>query len=118
MNMARCMIKGKKHPRYLWGEAVTTTDYIMKKSPTKRLHDLTPEEAFFGKKPYVGNLRIFGSPCYRYVLVEKRKKLDDRVELMIFIGYHHTGAYKLFNPWTKRVITSRDVVFDEGSISN
>ena len=32
---------------------------------------------------------------------------------MILLGYHATGGYKLFNPVTKEVLVSRDVVVDE-----
>jgi len=32
---------------------------------------------------------------------------------MIFIGYHPTGSYKLYNPKKKKVIYSRYVQFDE-----
>ena len=43
----------------------------------------------------------------------ERKKLDDKSEAMIFIGYHSTGSYKLYNPKKKKVIYNRDVQFDE-----
>ncbi|XP_071933941.1 uncharacterized protein [Coffea arabica] len=43
-----------------------------------------------------------------------RKKLDDKTEKCIFIGYNHeTKGYKLFNSDTEKVIVSRDVTFDE-----
>ena len=32
---------------------------------------------------------------------------------MILLGYHSTGGYKLFDPRSKQIIISRDVVFDE-----
>lgn len=37
MNMVRCMLKCKKLPKSLWGEAVLTAVHILKRSPTKRL---------------------------------------------------------------------------------
>lgn len=42
-----------------------------------------------------------------------RRKLDDKSSLMILIGYHSTGGYKLFDPLNKQVVISRDVVIDE-----
>ena len=48
---------------------------------------MTPHEAWYGRKPEVGNLRVFGSVCYVHVPEEKRTKLDERAELGIFIGY-------------------------------
>lgn len=32
---------------------------------------------------------------------------------MILLGYHQTGAYRLFDPNTKKIVISADVVFDE-----
>jgi hypothetical protein len=41
-------------------------------------------------------------------------KLDKNVEKCIFIGYKYVlKVYKLWNPETKKVVYSRDVVFRE-----
>jgi len=32
---------------------------------------------------------------------------------MVFLGYHETGGYRLFDPRTKQIAISRDVEFDE-----
>lgn len=37
---------------------------------------------------------------------------------MIFVGYHSTGAYKLYNPITRKMIFSRDVVVLEDENRN
>ncbi|MCI23137.1 copia-type polyprotein, partial [Trifolium medium] len=42
-----------------------------------------------------------------------RKKLDDKSEAMILVGYHTAGAYKLYNPITKKITASRDLTFEE-----
>jgi hypothetical protein len=42
------------------------------------------------------------------------KKLDERSRPMIFIGYEPgLKAYSVYNPLTKKVHVSRDVIFDE-----
>ncbi|RDX93140.1 hypothetical protein CR513_24641, partial [Mucuna pruriens] len=81
--------------------------------PTKRLQSVTPEEAWTGDKPMVNHLRIFGSLSYRHIPDERRRKLDDKSEALILIGYHPTGAYKLYSPLKQQVVISRDVVVDE-----
>ncbi|KAK3010509.1 hypothetical protein RJ639_010734 [Escallonia herrerae] len=44
------------------------------------------------------------------------KKLDDKSEKFIFIGYsQESKGYKLYNPIDKKVKVSRDVTFDEKS---
>ncbi|KAK2438598.1 putative mitochondrial protein [Trifolium repens] len=109
LDMARNMIKQKKMPHKFWGEAVNTAVYILNKCPTKRLKLKVPEEAWSGRKPNVKHLKVFGSICYKHIPDAKRGKLDDRSETMIFIGYHSTGAYKLYNPRNNKVTMSRDV---------
>ena len=112
LNMARSMIKQKSLPHKFWGEAVTTAAYILNKCPTKKLK-MVPEEAWCGRKPSVKHLRVFGSLCYKHVPDARRTKLEDKSEIMILIGYHPTGAYKLLDPMTNKVHISRDVIVNE-----
>ena len=60
---------------------------------------------------------MFGCVAYAHVSGQLRKKIDDKAEKYIFIGYsHETKGYKLYNPKTKNVIVSRDVTFDENCV--
>lgn len=113
LDMARSMLKGKEMPNSFWGEAVTAAAFILNSSPTKRMKDVTPEEAWSDCKPSVRHFRIFGSICHRHIPDERRKKLDDKSEALILVRYHPTGAYKLYNPVQKRIVINRDVVVDE-----
>jgi hypothetical protein len=38
------MLNKKNLPNYFWVEAVTTTVYIMNRTPTVAIHGMTPEE--------------------------------------------------------------------------
>jgi hypothetical protein len=52
--------------------------------------------------------------AHAQILEAKRKKLDDRGEKYIFIGYSETSkAYKVYNPITNKVMVSRDVIFNK-----
>jgi len=110
------MLKGKGLPNCYWGEVVTTTTYVLNRCPTKRLQSITPEEAWTGDKPTVNHLRIFGSLSYRHIPDERRKKLDDKSEALILVGYHPTGAYKLYSPLKQQVVISRDVVVSRDAV--
>ena len=77
MGLVRSMFKGKKLPLELWGEAVTTCTYVLNRSATKRLRGKTPYECWFGRKPSVNHLRIFGSLVHVKVTANVGK-LEDR----------------------------------------
>jgi hypothetical protein len=67
----------------------------------------------------VSHLRIFG--CIAHVKVTKPnlKKLDDRNMAMIFVGYEPgSTVYRCYDPHTKSVLISRDVVFVEDASWN
>ncbi|KAG6436667.1 hypothetical protein SASPL_101569 [Salvia splendens] len=75
---------------------------------------MTPEEAWSSFKPSVAHLRVFGCIAYAKIPEARRIKLDDKGEKCIFVGYgDRVMGYKLYNPLTKKVIISRDVVFEE-----
>ena len=56
---------------------------------------------------------MFGFIAHIHVPDQLRRKLDDKSNQMILIGYHSTGGYKLFDPVNKQVVVSRDVIIDE-----
>ena len=119
MDMVRCMLKAKQMPKEFWAEAVATAVYILNRCPTKSVQEKTPEEAWSGRRPSIRHLRVFGCIAYAHVPDQIRKKLDDKGERCIFIGYcSNSKAYKLYNLETKKVIISRDVTFDEGGMWN
>jgi hypothetical protein len=112
--IAHAMLNEKNLPNYFWAEAVATTVYIMNQTPTTIVHGMTFEEKFIGKKPDVSHLKVFSCIAYMHVPHEKRSKLDPKVEKCIFIGYSlEQKGYKCFNPSTRKLRVSRDIVFDE-----
>jgi len=114
VGMARSMMKAKKMSAEFWGEAVTTTVFILNRAPTKALKGKTPFEAWHGRKPNVSFLRTFG--CIGHVKNTKPHlgKLEDRSTPMVLLGYEEgSKAYRLYDPKRGKVVISRDVVFDE-----
>lgn len=61
----------------------------------------------------MSHLKLFGSVAYRNVPYQLRNKLDDNGEQIILVWYHSMGGYKLYDAINKRLIISRDVIFDE-----
>lgn len=56
---------------------------------------------------------MFGSVCYKHVPDAKRRKLNDRRKVMLLVGYHNIGAYKLYYPVTNKVEFNRNVIMKE-----
>jgi hypothetical protein len=114
VGMARALLKQREMPTVFWGEAVVTAVYILNRSPTKALNGRTPYEACHGRKPVVSHLRVFGCLAFGKELGHIGK-LDDRSTPGVFIGYAEgSKAYRILDPGTQRVCTTRNVVFDEG----
>ena len=110
------MIKGKNISNGFWAEAISTAVYLKNRSPTKILENKTPFEAFYGYKPEVNHLRIFGSKAFAHIPKEDRRKLDAKAIKCIFIGYcTEYKAYKMFDPNNHKVFASRDVLFHENA---
>jgi hypothetical protein len=107
--MARSLLKAKKLPKQYWAEAVSYAVYLLNRCPTRSLQGVIPEEAWSGHKPSVTHLRVFGCVAYAKIPDARRRKLDDKSEKCIFVGYgERRMRYKLYNPITKKVIMSRD----------
>ena len=59
-------------------------------------------------------LCIFGCFACPHIPNKQKKKLDDKSQKCIFIGYNDvTKGYKLYNYVTKEVIISKDIQFIE-----
>ena len=59
-------------------------------------------------------MKFFGCDAYVHAPKEKRRKLDNKADKFMFIGYKYgMKGYKIWNPVTKRIIYSQDVVFRE-----
>ncbi|KAL4341735.1 hypothetical protein GQ457_08G027600 [Hibiscus cannabinus] len=67
LNMARSMLKAKNTPKEFWAEVVSCAVYLSNRSPTKNVDNVTPQEAWSGRKPSVRHIRVFGSIAYAHV---------------------------------------------------
>jgi hypothetical protein len=112
LGMVRFVLSFKRLSSKYWAEAIHTAIYLRNRSPTASLDGITPYEAWFGFKPRVKHLRVFGSVCYALVLKEKRTKLDSRSLKCTMIGYSdEKKGYRLLSD--RKFIVSRDVIFYE-----
>ena len=114
LNMVRSMIATKKVPKVFWTEAVRWTFYVFNRCPTVAVKNITPQEAWSGTKPSMEHFRVWGSLAHVHISDQKRTKLDDKSTPCVLIGVsEESKGYRLYNPKTKKVIKTRDVVFEE-----
>ncbi|GKU96667.1 hypothetical protein SLEP1_g9878 [Rubroshorea leprosula] len=119
VEMAKGMLKAKGLLNSFWAEAIHTAAYIQNCSPTVALHHQTPFEAWHGWKPKVTHFKIFGCLAYVHVPSQKRTKFEENSVKCIFLGYSdETKGYRFYNPITKKLLISRDVIFDENNSWN
>jgi hypothetical protein len=111
---ARRMLKAKGLHGWFWGEAVNAAVYVLNRCPTKSVDGMALFEAWHGRKPAVHHLRMFRCIVYVRNTMWHLKKQEDCGRKMIFIGYESgSKAYRAYDPITKHVHMTRDVVFDE-----
>ncbi|KAL0546653.1 hypothetical protein IC582_016565 [Cucumis melo] len=114
MEMTRCILHEKSLPKKFWAEAANTTVFFQNRLPTKAVKEKTPFKAWYGYKPSLKFLKVFGCLCFTHVPQSKRDKLDMRASSGVFIGYSSISkAYKIFQPQTGKIVVSRDVHFVE-----
>lgn len=100
-----------------WGEAVLTSTYITNRTSTVSLHGKTPYELWFGYKPDLSSLRVFGCKAFAHVPHEKRLgKLSMPGKEYIFVGYSFNG-YRLYDLERKMIVQARSVSFNEDAFN-
>ena len=111
----RCMLSTANLPHEFWGEALKTAVHICNRSPNKSLKNGIPEEVWSGKPASYDHLRIFGCDAFVHVRSELRNKLDAKSTMGIFMGYGDEGemGYRIWLPQSRKIVRSRDVVFNE-----
>ncbi|KAG8472502.1 hypothetical protein CXB51_035379 [Gossypium anomalum] len=107
----RCMLSNAKLPKSFWAEAAFTACFLINRSPSVAIEKKTPQEVWSGNLVDYSDLKIFGCPAYAHI---DNGKLEPRSIKCVFLGYKvGVKGYKLWCPENRKVVISRDVVFDE-----
>jgi hypothetical protein len=113
---ARNMLKVKGLPGTFKreGEAVVTDVYVLNRSTSKGAGGGTPHELWTSSTPSVQHLSTFRCMDHVKNTHPNLQKLGDRRKTMILVGYElGSMAYHVYDPVTRRVHITRNVVFVE-----
>ena len=115
MDSARSMLAHAGLPDCYWAEAVATAAYLRNRTPTTAFKESsTPYERWYGKKPNLKHLKVFGCTAYAHIPDSQRQKLDKKAEKLRFVGYSiKSKGYRLLDEKTNNIVVRRDVVFNE-----
>ena len=89
--------------------------HLINRLPSTALNGKTPLEVWSGKPVNdYDTLRVFGSTAYYHV---KESNLDPRAKKALFMGVTlGVKGYRLWCLSSKKIISSRDVTFDESAM--
>jgi len=112
---ARSMIAHAGLSNSFWAEAIATAAHVKNRTPSNAIKNgVAPVERWYGKKPNVSHLKVFGCMAYAHVPDAERRKLDMKAEKLRFVGYSlKSKGYRLYNDETRKIVIRRDVVFNE-----
>jgi hypothetical protein len=120
---------GANLPHELWKETVNAAAYLHNRTPRENLGWKTSYEVFYShtanlagidenRQPQLAHLRAYG--CRAYAMTEnaqlkkqRLRKLDPRAYIGYLVGYDSTNVFRVWIPHQGKVISTRDVLFDE-----
>jgi len=110
LERARCILSNTDLGKEFWAEAISTTCYLVNRSPNTYIKCKTPKEVWSGKLTEYSNLRVFGCPAYVHV---NKGKLEARANKGVFVGYPmNVKGYKVWCPVTSKFLISRYFIFE------
>ncbi len=106
------MLNHARLPNVFWADAISTATYLRNRMITSSLKSgKTPYQMWYGEKPNLEHVRIFGCA---HVPDVQRKKLDKKARKLRLIGYTNTAEnYRVWDEEKQRCYVRHDVIFNE-----
>ncbi|KAG8497140.1 hypothetical protein CXB51_008403 [Gossypium anomalum] len=97
--------------KVILGQSSLYCIFLINRSPSVAIEKKTPQEVWSGNPANYFDLKMFRCPAYAHV---DNGKLESRSIKFVFLGYKAgVKGYKLWCPENRKVVISRNVVFDE-----
>ena len=98
-------------PLSFWGYALDIAAFTLNRAPSKFV-ETTPYELWFGKKPKLSFLKVWG--CDAYVKKLQPDKLEPKSEKCVFIGYpKETIGYTFYHRSEGKIFVAKNETFLE-----
>lgn len=110
---ARAMRLAAGLPLKYWAYTLEAASHVINRLPTAALKGKSPYELWYGTKPDLDHLRVFGCDVYVH---DKHGKLDARAVKGKFLGYDKIRKGYLVLLPNGKIVTERDVHFFEKSV--
>ena len=130
---SRAMRLDANLPWQLWPEITRAAVYLYNRTPNYSNHWKSLYEVFFTftalqngivttpRKPSLAHLKAYG--CKAFALTDdtlrgrsRLQRLDPRAWIGYLVGYRSSNIYRVWIPTMGKVISTRDVVFDEETV--
>ena len=117
VNHVRALLLNSGLPRFLWKEGLKFAMWIRNRTTTHQLGGCTPYEAFYGSKPDVADIHLWGSRVWVCDLTAG--KLDARGREGRFIGYDaNSKGCRIYWPKSRTIGVERDLIFEDRPTSH
>jgi hypothetical protein len=100
----------------LWPEEIWYSCFVFIRTPLDSLGGVSPLQLLNGLKPRWDHFKVWGCTAYEHIPNDKLGKVPGlpRGRKLIFVGFDsNASSYKLFDPETRRFLTSVNVGFYE-----
>ena len=121
LEVVRASLFGAHMPTNYWGEAITTTAYLINHIPSSSLQFQTPFDVLHHtvSATTILNLspKVFGCVAFMHLHKGLRTKLEPQALRCVFVGYAlHQKGYQCYHPHSRKLYVTFDVVFHENDM--
>jgi hypothetical protein len=114
IELARTMLNEHPTPKFLWAEAVNTACHVANRVSLRSILKKTPYELWYGRKPNISYMKVFGCKCFILDESNKLDKFASKSNEGIFVGYSNTSkAYRVYIKSSRIIVESVHLHFDE-----
>ena len=110
--LTRTLLNASGLDKTYWSDAMLYVNFVWNRLP--KADGRIPFEVMFNRKVDTSFFKPFGCKCFVHIPKEKRKKLDDKSEVCIFLGCNEKSkTYVVQSLTTWKVYKSSQVIFWE-----